>query len=141
MSIGYMNTPITLVQSIDLGQSGLVFERMVFSPIEVSEVIVVLKDDSNGAVLTVQIKKVGRKTVDVPENATLTVPTHAKKDSIYRRNFATRTQPAIRLNIGDTLVLRNTSPSNGKAEVCVIVRRAAQSAPVNGAHNYYEVQS
>ena len=141
MSIGYMNTPITLVQSVDLGQAGSVFERQVFSPVEVSEILVALKEDSNGAVLTPQIRKMGRKSVDTPEMATLTVPSQAKKDSIYRRNLATRTQPAIRLNIGDTLILKNTSPSNGKAELCVIVRRAQQSAPVNGMHNYFEVQS
>lgn len=141
MSIGYMNTPITLVQSGTLGQSGPIVERRTFTPIEVSEIIVVLLDDSDGAVLTPQIKRLGRRGIDTPENSTLTIPAGAEKGSIYRRNLTTRTQPAIRLNIGDVFLLSNTTPGSGRAEFCVIVRRAQQTAPVNGANNYFEVQS
>lgn len=141
MSIGYMNAPITLVQSGDLGKHGPIIERRTFSPIEVSEILVVLLEDSNGAVLTPQIKRLGRRSVETPEFATLTIPSGSKAGSLFRRNLTTRTQPAIRANIGDTLILNNTNPSNGKVEVCVIVRRAQQTAPISGAYQYFEVQS
>ena len=143
MSIGYMNAPQEVDEDHelhDLSKEGPIFYKTVYFPVEVTEVVVVIEQETSGADcnIVVRLRKLGQ-TQDGPTVASFVIPRGAKKGSVYRANLAGSGKPAVRANIGDRIILYDAAPCDGKAEIGMLVRRAQQPAPAVGVNGYYEV--